>query len=407
MSRRKFLQQSGILAGGLLMPNAVLQAMNASSYRGKINIGIIGIGDRGRGLMSVLENLTDQFTVTSVCDILDFRLENARKSARQSNLKTYTDYRKLLEDKDTQAVVIATPLHEHFHIARDAWAAGKHVFLEKTMTHNIQQAIDLVKLVKAKPNQVLQVGHQYRSTPLYFKVREMVGKGYLGKITQIDCRWDRNGNWRRPVPAGYSDKQINWRMYKEYSGGLPAELLSHQMDFINWVFNTRPDEVMGSGGIDFYKDGRETYDNVQVILRYEKDDMIGNFGATCGNERDGYIFKIKGTKGSVHLLVSEGVFYPEKETKKELTTVDGVAGATKIEWREDGGIPILKEKTKDGTWYALREFYECVTEKKLPASNVFTGATTAVCVHLANNAIFNHSIEKWKPVYSFDATAAS
>jgi predicted dehydrogenase len=407
MSRRKFLQQSGILAGGLLMHNSALQAMNTFARNNKIGIAIIGIGDRGRGIMSMLEGFSDQFTVTGVCDVLDIRLDNARKAAKQPNLKTYKDYRKLLEDKDTQAVVISTPLSEHFHIARDAWLAGKHVFLEKTMTYNIQQAIDLVKLVKSKPAQVLQVGHQYRSTPLYFKVREMLEKGYLGKITQIDCRWDRNWNWRRPVPNGYTDRQINWRMYKEFSGGLPAELLSHQMDFINWAFNTHPDEVMGSGGIDFYKDGRETYDNVQVIMRYNKDNMIGNFGATCGNERDGYIFKLKGTKGAVHLLMDEGIYFPEKETKKELTTVDGVAGATKIEWRQDGGIPILKEKTKDGTWYALLEFHKCITEKKLPTSNVFTGATTAVCVHLANNAIFNHTIEKWKSLYSFDATAAS
>jgi predicted dehydrogenase len=406
MRRRKFLQQSGILAGGMLMHQTALQAMNPFSDI-KIGIGIIGIGDRGRGIMSMLEDLPDKFTVTGVCDILDFRLDGARKAAKQPDLKTYKDYRKLLEDKNTHAVVISTTLSEHFHIARDAWAAGKHVYLEKTMTHNIPQALDLVKLVKSKPAQVLQVGHQYRSTPLYFKVREMLQKGYLGKVTQVDCRWDRNWNWRRPVPAGYTDRQINWRMYKEFSGGLPAELLSHQIDFINWAFDTHPDEIMGTGGIDFYKDGRETYDNVQVVMRYNKDNMIGNFGATCGNERDGYIFKIKGTKGAVHLLVSEGIFYPEKETKKELTTVDGVAGATKIEWRTDGGIPILKEKTKDGTWYALLEFHESVTGKKLPTSNVYTGATTALCVHMANNAIFDHTIEKWKSAYSFDATAAS
>src|SRR5688572_9927658 len=99
MSRRKFLQQSGILAGGLLMHNSVLQAMNAFPGASKIGIGIIGIGDRGRGIMSILEDLAGQFTVTGVCDILDFRLEDARKAAKQPNLKTYKDYRKLLEDK--------------------------------------------------------------------------------------------------------------------------------------------------------------------------------------------------------------------------------------------------------------------------------------------------------------------
>ena len=400
MSRRKFIKQSSLLAGGLLLQNQWLHAFNAPADA-KTTIGIIGCGDRGTGIMKIMNELTDRFTISAICDVLDFRIENAQKASPAANAKVYKDYRKLLDDKSIQAVVIATPLSEHYHIAKDALAAGKHVYLEKAMTYSIEQAIDLVKLAKARPNQVVQIGHQYRSTPLYFKVKEMIDKGYLGKIVQIDCRWDRNWNWRRPVPPGYTDKQINWRMYKEYSGGLPAELLSHQMDFINWAFNTHPDEVLGTGGIDFYKDGRNTYDNVQVILRYSKENMIGNFGATCGNAHDGYIFKIKGTKGAVHLLMHDGVFFPEPATKKELETVDGVTGATKIEWNKEGGMPIIKEPMKDGTWYALQEFHQCITEKKTPVSNIITGATAAICVHLANKAIFDHTIEKWKPTYNF------
>jgi predicted dehydrogenase len=232
-------------------------------------------------------------------------------------------------------------------------------------------------------------------------VKEMIEKNYLGKVTQIDCRWDRNGSWRRPVPDPSLERKINWRMYKEYSGGLAAELLSHQIDFINWAFNTHPDEVFGTGGIDFYKDGRETYDNVQVMLRYQQAGMVGNFGATCANSHEGYIFKIKGTKGMVSLLVNEGVYYPEPETKKELSTVDGVTGATKIEWNKDGGIPIIKEKLKDGTWYAFQDFYQSIRKGQLPASNVFTGATTACCVHLANQALYEHAVGKWSHDYNF------
>lgn len=214
MSRRKFIQQSGILAGGLLLHNQWAQAMSLPLEE-KIGIGIIGCGDRGTGIMHILNELGDRFTITAICDVLDFRIEKAKKASPAANPQVFKDYRKVLEDKATQAVVIATPLSEHYHIAKDALAAGKHIYLEKSMTYNIDQAIDLVKLAKARPGQVVQVGHQYRSTPLYFKVKEMIEKGYLGKVTQIDCRWDRNWNWRRPVPAGYTDKQINWRIYRE------------------------------------------------------------------------------------------------------------------------------------------------------------------------------------------------
>jgi predicted dehydrogenase len=398
MKRRKFLQQSGLLGAGFLLQQQLAKASFSRNFE-PINVAIIGIGDRGRGLMEVMNELKDQFSLTAVCDVLDFRLQSALKA--NSNLVPQKDYKFILDNKSIKAVAIATPLNMHFQIASDALKAGKHVYLEKTMTYSIDEAIKLVKLSKQYPNQIFQVGHQYRYIPLCFKIKEMIEKGYLGKVTQIDCRWDRNWNWRRTVPAGYTDEQINWRMYKKYSGGLVAELLSHQIDFINWAFNTHPDEIMGTGGIDNFKDGRETYDNVQAILRYNKEGMIGNFGATCSNAREGYLFKIKGTKGMVSLLMDEGIFYPEDETKKQLQTVDGTTGATKLEWNKDGGIPIMKEKTKEGTWYALKEFHNSITNNTKPVSNVITGATTAICVHMANNAIYNHSIQDWKSDYNF------
>lgn len=392
------MKQGGWLGAGWLLQGQWLPSLAAAAGE-PIATGIIGCGDRGKGLMSVMKELPQQFSMVSVCDLLDFRLREAEKLV--TNLKTCKDYLQLLDDPQVKAVVIAVPLHMHFEIASRALMAGKHVYLEKTMTYDIPQAEKLVKLFAQTQGQVLQVGHQYRYTPLYFKVKEMIEKGYLGKVSQIDCRWDRNWNWRRPVPDPSLERKINWRMYKEYSGGLPAELLSHQIDFINWAFSTHPDEIFGTGGIDTFKDGRETDDNVQVMLRYRREGMIGNFGATCGNSRDGYLFKLKGTRGTVSLLVNEGVFYPEPDTRKELETVDGVTGATKITWNKDGGIPILSGPTRDGSWYALNDFYQAIVQKRSPVSNVWTGATTAVCVHLANRAIDNHTVETWKPAYDF------
>lgn len=399
MSRRKFIKYTGALAGGLLLKQELFSMHAIEGQR--LNIGVIGCGDRGNGIIEIVNTMPGSFAVTAICDILEFRIEACKKLLNpESKVAVHKDYRRLLDDKNIHAVVIATPLNSHYEIAAAALDAGKHVYLEKTMTYNIQQALDLVKKVKSTPSLTLQVGHQYRYTPLYFKVKEMIAKGHLGKVTQIDCRWDRNWNWRRPVPDPRLERQINWRMYKEYSGGLVAELLSHQMDFIHWAFETHPDTIMGAGGIDYYKDGRETFDNVQVMLRYKKDGMIGNFGATCGNAHDGYLFKIKGTKGAVHLLVDDAVFYPEKETKKQLETVDGVAGATRITWNKDGGIPITQEPMKDGTWYALKEFYSCIVNRQRPVSDVITGATTAIAVHLSNNSLYTGTIQQWKPSYN-------
>ena len=397
MERRSFIKQSTASLGALLLSDQIFAFSNGKAAT-KLNIGIIGCGSRGVGLMHVLKELKDKFQVTALCDILDFRFREA-KEAVTTEVKEHNDYRKLLDDKTVPVVVIATPLYLHYQMAADALKAGKHVFLEKTMTYTIQQALDLAKLAKSYPNQVLQIGHQLPYTPLYIKVKEMIAKDYLGKITQVACRYDRHNDWRRPVPDPKLERAINWRMYKEYSGGLTAEILSHQMQYINWALDTHPDEVFSTGGIDYYKDGRETYDNVQVMLRYNEKGIIGNFGSTLANEREGFIFKIKGTKGAVELLFDDGIFYPEKETKKQLETVDGVAGATKIEWKKDGGISIMKEPMKDGTWYAFADFYDCITQKKHPMLDVNQGAKAAITVHLANEAMYNHSVQKWKGDY--------
>lgn len=395
MGRRAFIKQSGVIAGGMLLQNQLF----AKFVVNKLKIGFIGCGDRGSGILNMMKGLPDLYEIVAICDNLEYRLENTKRKVGSST-KSYSDYRKLLENKKVDAVIIATPLNKHFEIAKASLEAGKHVYLEKAMTYDDKQALLLVELASKYPKQAVQIGHQYRSSPLYYKVKELISSGQLGKVTQVDCRWDRNASWRRPVPNPSLERQVNWRMYKEYSGGLAAELLSHQIDFVNWAFNTHPDHIYATGGIDNYKDGRETFDNIQATLRYEKKGMIGNFGATCSNSRDGYLFKIKGSKGTISLLTDEGLFYPEKELKKELETVDGVSGATKITWSKDGGMAILPEKTKDGTWYALKDFYTSVIENKLPDSNVYTGAKTAIAVHLINTSAYTNSIQNWKPEYN-------
>lgn len=398
-NRRRFIQQTGMLGAGLFINKLSIGAPSMYQQEKQLKIAMIGCGDRGKGVLSVIKSMPDLFDIHAYCDTLDFRIKEA-EGILGANVKAYDDYRKMLENKSLDAVFIAVPLNEHFSIAKDALLAGKHVYLEKTMTFTVKEAKELVKLVNNHPKQTFQVGYQYRYSPLYFKVKDMIEQDYLGKVTQIDCRWDRNGNWRRMVPEPKLERFVNWRMYKAYSGGLAAELLSHQMDFINWAFDTHPDEILGTGGIDIFPDGRETYDNVQVMLRYKEKGMIGNFGATCGNARDGYLFKIKGTKGTVSLLTNTGIYYPEREAREELSTVDGVTGATKIIWNNDGGTPILEEPTKDGTWYALREFHKAIHSGETPSSNVYTGARAAICVALANQSIYNNAIERWKPDYT-------
>ncbi len=165
---------------------------------------------------------------------------------------------------------------------------------------------------------VFQTGHQYHSSPLYNKARSIIQSGYLGEITAFECQWNRNGDWRRPVPDPKWERLINWRMYKEYSGGLVAELCSHQIDFINWVLDDAPGKITGFGGIDHWQDGRETYDNVHLLFQYPNG-VDASFTCTTTNGFEDYKVKILGNKGTMILDYTSGVIFSESLDKKELT----------------------------------------------------------------------------------------
>lgn len=169
MQRRSFVKSSALLGTSFLVADNLF----ANDREKSINIAMIGCGDRGKGVLSVIQKMNNQFNAVSYCDVLDFRLIETKKYV-SANAVAHKEYRKTLDDKNIAAVFIATPLSEHFRIAKDAVLAGKHVYVEKTMTYNIEQALALRKLVKQYPNQVFQVGYQYRYSPLYFRVKEMI-----------------------------------------------------------------------------------------------------------------------------------------------------------------------------------------------------------------------------------------
>lgn len=397
MNRRKFIGTSTALASGML---AGVQPVFGKkiSQNDTLQVGVIGTGDRGGGLTYLMKQFP-QLKVVALCDILPFRLEKAMQNA-DKGARAYTDYRRLLEDKNVDAVVIATPLSMHHEMVVDAMDADKHIYCEKTMTYQISEALDLVERVK-KSNKVFQVGHQYRYLPLYFKVAEVIRNGYLGQITNVYIQWNRNGDWRRYAPDPQYERMINWRMFKEYSGGLTAELHSHQIDFVNWAFDSHPTEVVGFGGIDYWKDGRETFDNVNSILKYPNGMKVNCISLTA-NAHEGYLFKFKGSKGTIELGVKEGTVYYEALNDKEKGMVDGVSGATMMAIEKGEGRPIrVRQENEDweGTHYAVQEFYDSVMNGKQPVSNVFTGAKTAISVRMTIDALREGARQKWKPEY--------
>jgi predicted dehydrogenase len=317
ITRRTFLGT----AGAALTTSARLHAEDEVPVR----VAVIGTGGRGSDLIRALTTI-DDVELVAVCDNYPPHLEQGAKYAGPQ-AKTFVDYRKLLDEAKPQAIVIAVPLYLHYQIAADCLSAGCDVFLEKTMCYTVAEAKKLAAQVTAS-KRVFQVGLQRRANAIYKQAQAMVAAGMIGQVTSIKAQWHRNNSWRRPVPVPKGDpnwpkleRKLNWRLYKAYSAGLMAELGSHQMDVANWFLGTHPKRVFASGGIEYFRDGREVYDNISCLYEYELKAADGqpyivraNYTSICNNAYEGAAELIMGTKGSLYLTSAKGLLFQEKGT---------------------------------------------------------------------------------------------
>lgn len=409
VSRRNFLGATAFGAAGLALGATSHAAGAARGANDRVLVGVVGTGSQGNSLVRNLAQVPNA-RITSVCDIFEPNLKRGADLAG-SQPQTFSDYRRLIESKDVDAVVIATPLHLHAEIALAALAAGKHVFVEKTMAYSVAQCEQMVRAAKAHPKLVIQVGHQHRFDPVINKVLEMCRGNALGKITHIRCNWHRNGNWRRPVPKNDFDPRpfgyptlehlINWRMYKRYSQGLMAELGSHMIEVVNLIYGATPTAVTGLGGIDYWKDGRETYDNVSVVYNYPGGQKA-LFTSTTTNAHDGEKIKIMGTEATIEMGWDRALYFREKESP-ELVKADGATVITSTgetmkasQQSQAAGTSVETQTRRRGALYLeLESFASCIREGKKPAVDVYVGRDAAVSVLLANRAMEEGRVVKF------------
>ncbi len=297
--RRDFLRNLGILGGGLLAATSPWLSIfaDAGDTTGeKLKLGIIGPGSRGRFLMKFLVG-NSKVDIVAIADVYQPSIEAALEIV--PNAKVYRDYRKLLEDKRVQAVLVATPLNKHFQIVMDAMEAGKHVYCEKTIGYDMDQCKKMYDK-HIETGVVFFTGQQRLFDPRYIKVMQMVHDGMFGEITKVRSWWNRNADWRRDVPEPHLEKFINWRLYKESSKGLMTELACHQLQVGTWAIGKLPTRVMGHGSINYWKDGREVYDNVSTLYVFV-DGRKMEWGSDIANKFYGLEEQILGSKGTVEL----------------------------------------------------------------------------------------------------------
>lgn len=299
-TRRDVIKAAGAAttAAAVLGAPAILKATTD-----QVKYGIIGTGGRGSYLLKHLTKVDNGHCV-AVCDVDDAHLDRGA-TVIGTNPAKYKDYRELLADKNVDSVIVAVPLFLHYKVTQDCLQAGKHTFCEKSLVFRPEEVHELRALVGQHPKQVLQVGLQRRYSKFYQLAKQMVDKGLLGDVTHIHAQWHRNPGW---VMNGF-----NWRLYREYSGGLAAELASHQIDVSDWMFGSSPEFVMGVGGLDTWKDGRDVYDNIQLIYKYPKNQKLV-YSSITTNQHMPYLDStrpefgecIMGTAGCLEMTVGDG-----------------------------------------------------------------------------------------------------
>ena len=315
-SRRNFISK---VATGLA---GTLAASNVLGANERLRIGIIGPGDRGKEILREALGC-DNVECVAAADVYTRRLEEVKGIA--SGAKTYLDYRALLDDKNIDAVLIATPQHLHAECFVAALDAGKHVYQEKTMAFSVAHAKKMRAAVqRAGAGRVVQIGHQWTSTGQVADAASFLKPDLMGRITAIHAHMYRNTphgkpQWSRPVYPDMTpeniiwksflgeapqrpfdpNRYINWRFFWDYSGGNIYENMCHQVAFWYKLLNLRiPRAATMTGGLFLWKDGREVPDTMNVSLE-QPEESLWSWDSSFGNDRLGVAEEVLGTDGAI------------------------------------------------------------------------------------------------------------
>ncbi|MGI8744134.1 MAG: Gfo/Idh/MocA family protein [Bryobacteraceae bacterium] len=258
-----------------------------------IQIATIGAGGMGSGDTKYARSIPG-VKLVAVCDIYDGRLTRAR-DLWGPDLFTTRDYREILARPDVDAVIIATPDHWHQPITIDALSAGKHVYCEKPMVHSIDEGAAVIA-AQNKSGRTLQIGSQYVSSLVYQKAKELLASGAIGPINMVEAWLDRNtaiGAWQYSIPPDASPRNIDWdrflgnapkrpfepirlfrwRNYIDYGTGVAGDLFVHLLSGLHYATGSiGPTRVFATGGLRFWKDGRDVPDVMLALLDYPQTD---------------------------------------------------------------------------------------------------------------------------------------
>ena len=443
-----------------------------------LRVGIIGYGARGNQLARSLgfmhpdevkrrhelgdldEWLEQEYlnvAITGICDVFDMHTENGMAVAQNDirpggqdapklPVKRYGHYREMLDDKDIDAVIIATPDHHHGQMTVDAAKAGKHIYCEKTVANTEKEMNELYNAVK-ESGVVYQLGHQITQNVIYQQARELIKRDILGKITLVQTTSNRNtahGAWIRhldgqgnPKPgseqtidwmqwlgkAPYTPFSIerfyNWTLYFDYATGLIGQLFTHEFDAVNQILRLGiPKTVTSSGGTYFWKDGRDMADLLHIVLEYPNRDLTllysGSLASSRGRGRVimghdasmeiGNNIMINADRNSTQYqeAIQSGLIDPSAPMityNPGAGQVDAVTSASERYYATRGlTTTTINGRRVDVTHLHLREWLTCIRDGSVPSVNIDIAFDEGIVSVMAQHAYVEKRIIEWDDV---------
>jgi predicted dehydrogenase len=415
----------------LLQPAALWGAGRQVAPSDRVRFASIGTGTRGCELLTA-SLAVPGIECVAVCDLYDSRHEAAQEAV-QKQVPATRNYKEILDRKDVDAVIVAVPDHQHRPIVMAACAAGKDVYCEKPMSHNVEDGLAMVEAVQ-KHNRILQVGSQRVSSIVYEKARELYSSGALGEVFFIEGYSDRNsasGAWVYPIPPDASEQTIDWnaflgdapkrpfdaarffrwRCFSDYGEGLAGDLFVHLLSGIYFISGTNepPQRAQSSGGLFRWKDGRDFPDLIETLFDYPKFRVVLRSNL---NNAGGEPIRFHGTKGTMEINGQTLVFTPQDASPKaeEYSTKGWPARLRKQyleQWAAEHPQPsLLDYKAIEAETFTAppgysdvsahqANFFAAVRSRKPTVENEVFGNNAAIGCHLANHAYFKNTIATW------------
>ena len=423
INRRTFLSNSAAaIAGGATLTNTALSYGKIVGANDRIQLCHVGIGGRGSELDLTVSKVAPSHNVemNAVCDL--WRLN--REKAVATNTKYYgraprafQHIEDALSDKDIDAVILSTPDHSHSPLLKMTADAGKDAYVEKPMGNVLDEA-KAARDAAVQKKLIVQVGTQHRSEPHPQAAQELVQTGVLGDISKVEIVWNYHGpRWRgREVTKQIREEDTDWRkfllnkpyrpfdpkvycefrLYKEFSSGIPDQWMSHAIDLVHWFMNDSfPRSAVSHGGVYAWHDGRENADTFHTLLEYPKGFLV-SYSTSFGNDAPGFT-RYMGKKASLFNIGGEGSplyqLVEEKGTHEENPDIDKNRTAKYILPPGETQIPPMG--IDDLTLGHMANWFECLRSRQQPHCTVHDGFAHSVACMMATEAYWSGKKQYW------------